>query len=62
MNEEPKVSFNLEPPTWSEFQRKLKNTRMKSAPGPNGVPYKVYKKCPNVAVLPERIVEEEGCE
>ena len=29
----------------------LKKARAKSAPGPNGVPYKVYKKCPGVARL-----------
>ena len=28
---------------------KLRKTRSKSAPGPNGVPYLVYKRCPGVA-------------
>ena len=27
----------------------MRKTRTKSAPGPNGVPYRVYKKCPKVA-------------
>ena len=27
----------------------LRKSRTKSAPGPNGVPYRVYKKCPKVA-------------
>ena len=48
---EPEQSFNMEPPTFREFDQYLRKTRMKSAPGPNGVPYKVYKKCPKVARL-----------
>ena len=49
--EEPTVSFNNEVPSWAEFNRKLRKTRSKSAPGPNGVPYLVYKRCPGVAKL-----------
>ena len=38
-------------PTWKEFNDRLQKTRNKSAPGPNGVPYIVYKKCPGLARL-----------
>ena len=48
---EPEVEFDDEPPSWSEFSKRLRKTRNKSAPGPNGIPYVVYKKCPGVAKL-----------
>ena len=44
----PTASVSSKPPTWQEIQSILKKTRNKSAPGPNGVPYLVYKKCPRV--------------
>ena len=31
------------------FKKILKRTRNASRPGPNGIPYKVYKKCPTSA-------------
>ena len=44
----------------------LRKARSKSAAGPNGVPYKLYKNCPGVAKLMwhymkviERVMEEE---
>ena len=49
--EEPEVDFNNKPPSWREFTTRLRKTRSKSAPGPNGVPYQVYKRCPGVARL-----------
>ena len=49
---EPKdIEFNDDPPVYKEFAKKLRKTRSKSAPGPNGVPYLVYKRCPGVAKL-----------
>ena len=48
---EPEVEFDDEPPSWNEFNNLLRKTRNKSAPGPNGIPYIVYKKCPGVARL-----------
>ena len=45
----PEINFNDSPPTYKEFQDKLRRTRSGSAPGPNGVPYLVYKRCPGVA-------------
>ena len=47
--EESKVEFNNDPPSFNEFMKVLRKTRAKSAPGPNGVPYIVYKRCPKVA-------------
>ena len=46
---EPSVEFNNIPPPWGEFSNRLRKTRSKSAPGPNGVPYLVYKRCPGLA-------------
>ena len=45
----PNQPFVTAPPSFKEFNEKLRKTRTKSAPGPNGVPYRVYKKCPKVA-------------
>ena len=50
-HKEPEIDFNNKPPSYSEFLKKLRKTRAKSAPGPNGVPYRVYKRCPEVAKL-----------
>ena len=50
-HKEPETAFNNKPPTYAEFTKKLRRTRTKSAPGPNGVPYRVYKRCPEVAKL-----------
>lgn len=49
--EEPKVNFNNQMPTWGEFKKCLRKTRSKSAPGPNGISYQIYKRCPGVAKL-----------
>ena len=47
--EEPLVGFNNIPPSLGQFSKRLRKTRSKSAPGPNGVPYLVYKRCPGIA-------------
>ena len=46
---EPEYRFEDEVPSFKEFMLKLRKTRSKSAPGPNGIPYLVYKRCPGVA-------------
>ena len=46
--DEPQVDFDSSLPSWHEFNNKLRKARNKSAPGPNGVPYLVYKRRPNV--------------
>ena len=43
--------FDDKAPTYNEFAKKLRRTRSKSAPGPNGVPYLLYKRCPRVSKL-----------
>ena len=48
---EPEFDYQSLPPSRGEFQAVLKKARTKSAPGPNGVPYRFYKKCPEVARL-----------
>ena len=45
---EPEEEFDLKPLTLSEVGKIIDKTRSKSAPGPNGVPYVVYKRCPEV--------------
>ena len=47
--DEPDTSFDDGPPSYRQFLTKLKRTRSKSSPGPNGVPYLVYKRCPGVS-------------
>lgn len=47
----PGVVFDTKPPRLRELQQIVRKARCKSAPGPNGVPYLVYKKCPNVLKL-----------
>ena len=47
--DEPEVKFDDSQPSFRQFCNKLRKTRSKSAPGPNGVPYLVYKRCPGVA-------------
>ena len=39
----PSMDFDLKEPIWIEIQAVIKKARSGSAPGPNGVPYVVYK-------------------
>ena len=43
-----KELFNEKPPTLGEVKKVVQKARAKSSPGPNGVPYLLYKKCPKV--------------
>lgn len=45
---EPGIQFNSAEPTLTEVEEAVKTTRSSSAPGPSGVPYKVYKQCPQL--------------
>ena len=45
---QPGVRFDEGPFRWGEVQDVVVKARAKSAPGPNGVPYLVYKRCPGV--------------
>ena len=45
---EPEEKFVMTKLCRADFQEKLKSRRNKSSPGPNGVPYVVYKRCPRI--------------
>jgi hypothetical protein len=47
--EEPTVAFDLAEPRWKEVEEVIRKARAASAPGPNGIPYRVYKNCQKVA-------------
>lgn len=42
---EPTIPFEVMEPSWLEVNDFLKKARGRSAPGPNGILYKVYKYC-----------------
>ncbi|GFO36627.1 LOW QUALITY PROTEIN: polyprotein [Plakobranchus ocellatus] len=44
----PGIKFDRKPPSLQEVIAVVNKARAKSAPGPNGVPYLLYKRCPNV--------------
>ena len=44
----PTDPFNMDIMNYEEFELKIKSRRNKSSPGPNGVPYLVYKRCENL--------------
>ena len=44
----PSIQFDLSEPKLSEIRDVVKKARSSSAPGPNGIPYKVYKMCPQL--------------
>ena len=46
--EGPTEAFDDSQPRLTEFNEVLKRARSASAPGPNGIPYKVYKNCPKL--------------
>ncbi len=48
---EPSVLFDVSPPKFSEVRQVIQRARSASAPGPNGIQYKLYKSCPGVLKL-----------
>lgn len=44
----PTLGFDVKEPSWKEIQEVIKKARASSAPGPSGVPYRVYKNCPKL--------------
>ncbi|GFO16642.1 reverse transcriptase [Plakobranchus ocellatus] len=52
----PRIKFDSKPPTLQEVIAVVNKARAKSAPGPIGVPYLLYKKCPNVLMKPHKIL------
>ena len=53
---EPAKPFEMESLDWNLFQEKLRSPRNKSSPGPNGVPYTVYKRCPRMTSIVFKIL------
>lgn len=54
---EPGHSCETFPPKLSEVERAVKKARAGSAPGPNGVPYLVYKRAPGVTRVLWRLMK-----
>lgn len=48
---EPAALFDMSPPKLSEVRQVVLQARSASTPGPNGIPYKLYKSCPTVLRL-----------
>ncbi|XP_021349432.1 uncharacterized protein LOC110466448 [Mizuhopecten yessoensis] len=46
--EAPSAPLDTKLPTWKEIQDVVKKARSGSAPGPSGITYRVYKKCPRL--------------
>ena len=53
----PEKPFDIKEPTMKEVGDVVKKARAKSAPGPNGVTYKVYKKCPKLLQRLHRLIK-----
>lgn len=54
----PDVEFTMGKLDRNQFDSKLKSRRNKSSPGPNGVPYVVYKRCPRITHIIYRILSK----
>ena len=73
--EQPTIEFESGDITLKEVKEVVKKARAKSAPGPSGIPYLVYKKCPRLLYtlwrqlviiwkkgnIPEEWTRAEGC-
>ncbi len=44
----PEFNLDTDPPKWKEVENVVRRARAASVPGPNGVPYKLYKNAPDV--------------
>ena len=44
----PGKKFTMKPPSLEETRRVVQKAKCKSAPGPNGIPYLLFKRCPGV--------------
>ena len=44
----PKTPFNIQVPSLADIHRSIRSKSNSSAPGLNGLPYIIYKKCPSV--------------
>ena len=50
-------SLNLAVPSYEEVKSVVRKARNRSAPGPNGIPYLLYKRCPRVLKILHMLVE-----
>ena len=48
---EIEYTMDIRPPRWKEVETVVRRAKASSAPGPNGVPYRVYKSAPDVLRL-----------
>ena len=55
--EEPVTAFDISEPRLQEVKTIVKEARAASAPGPNGIPYKVYKNCPKLTARLWRLMK-----
>lgn len=53
----PEQQFETGPLTWKEFEKTVYRARTASAPGPNGVPNKLYKNTPDVCSFLWRLMQ-----
>ena len=49
--------LDMSEPKLHEVMSTLKKARAASAPGPNSIPYRVYKNCPNLAKQLWRLIK-----
>ena len=54
----PASVFSLASPSLKEVRLVIRKARNRSAPGPNGVPYLLYKRCPKVLYLLHSLIEK----
>ena len=52
----PSLPFNVSTPSFQEFGRVLRKCRNSSAPGPNGIPYLIWKRCPFLSQLLYKLI------
>lgn len=58
----PRTLFSTNVPTLKEVKEVVRSARTASGPGPNEVPYKVFKQCPRLAEHLGRSSESSGKE
>ena len=54
----PTSIFSLASPSLEEVRHVIRKARNRSAPGPNGVPYLLYKRCPKVLYLLHSLIKK----
>lgn len=55
----PEHELDINPPRWSEVEQTVHRARPASSPGPNGVPYRLYKNCSRCPSIP--LKTDESC-